>query len=50
MSIGEARTRPPPKLVAVGSGSTDNEVDSEGRDFLSGGFNEALNTPFGCMI
>jgi hypothetical protein len=39
-----------PKLVAVGPGSTINEVNSEGRDFLSGRFDEAFDALFGCVI
>jgi hypothetical protein len=39
-----------PKLVAVGTGFDDNEVNSQGRDFLSGRFDEAFDAPFGCVI
>jgi hypothetical protein len=32
------------------TGFDDNEVDSEGRDLLSDGFDEAFDAPFGCVI
>jgi hypothetical protein len=49
MSIGEARARPAPKLVAVGPGLTIMKSIPKGAFFLSSGFDGAFDS-FGCVI